>query len=408
MLEKLTKEQMLILDSYLGIVDRALKLSKKQKIASIRAIRELFHTLTDEREDKKTEYLNDAKNLCAYIYYYLWWNLYRMIRTFNAISIELENGDVVGDFGCGPFAFVLALWIAKPQLRNKSITFYCVDLSQRAMKAGEALFESLCNFTSERDSIVNQNKEHLASKWKIKRVVGRFGTHINEKLSLFVSANMFNELLWKKRAILKSEVKKYFNIIAEYLKEDAKILIIEPGLPIGGEIVSSFRQCMLEKGFSILSPCPHEERCAIHAKKEGGKAIAHGKWCHFLFSTYQAPSNLLQFSQNVHLAKDSASLSYIYSSNKKEHKIQLNKTQSYKNNIKEDGIKAIITSASIHLPNGKTGYYACSALGFLLVIEQEKKTRCSLKSGLYIEIDASKIKMPYKIDKKSGAIIIEI
>ncbi len=412
-IKPLTKEQINILNSYLDIVDGVLKLNKKQKSETIKAVRALFHTLTDEREEKKVEYLNESKNLCAYVYYYLWWNLYRMIRLFNSIPIELKNGDVVGDFGSGPFAFIMALWIAKPNLREKSIAFYCVDISYKAMKLGSSLFEALCNFTNNcsNSSKLNTRKdvEHSGSKWKIKRIVGKFGINIGEKLNFFVSANMFNELFWKRREKLNGDAKKYSKTILEYLKDDAKILIIEPGLPIGGEIVATFRQFLLEKGFSIISPCPHECVCSIHSNLRDGHAIAKGKWCHFSFSAMSAPNRLLRFSEDVHLAKKTVSLSYIYCSRvgkTNTSKTRHNIVEKEKKQIMGDNlIKAIITSNKIRLPNGKIGYYACSALGFLLVVGAEEKK--ALKSGEYIELENSSVVVSHR-DRKSGAIIVEV
>ena len=117
--KSLTKEEYDLLDSFLKIVDDVLKLNAKQKLNTLKTIRKLFYSLTSERSEKRTDYLNDPSCISAYIYYYLIWNLYRLISLLNALPVDLKDGSVIGDFGCGPFTFLLSLWISKPHLREK-------------------------------------------------------------------------------------------------------------------------------------------------------------------------------------------------------------------------------------------------------------------------------------------------
>ena len=92
-------------------------------------------------------------------------------------------------------------------------------------------------------------------------------------------------------------------IIDSYLEEDASFIVIEPGLPIGGAIISSFRKSFLEKGYKIASPCPHAGHCPLHDKSIDNTPFAKNKWCHFAFSTVRAPSNLIHLSDSVKLNK---------------------------------------------------------------------------------------------------------
>lgn len=381
---KLTKQEYELIDSFFQFVDPVLNLNQRQKTATFKNIKKLFHMLTDERCDRAYNYLNNPINLSSYIYYYLWWNLYRLVTLFNSLNFNLKDDSYVGDFGSGPLTSILALWISKPELRKKRITFYCVDISAKVMVLGEEIFHSLCKFTS---------KEEVT--WKIKKVQGSFPIQMQNKLSLFISCNMFNEVLWNKQDTLKEKIKNYAKTIDSYLENDGSFLIVEPGFPIGGAIISSFRHFFLEKGYAVDSPCPHAENCPLHEKHSSKTPIAKNKWCHFAFSTLKAPSKLLQFSDSVGLNKKVASLSYIYC-NKNGKK------------TKDDLIffSCIITSNIIRLSNGKIGRYACSSKGFLL-LEGDDCIIKSLHFGLRIKMPSSIFNNSFR-DAKTGAVVITL
>lgn len=382
---KLTKEEYELINSFLQFVEPVLNLNKKQKIETYKNIKKLFHQLTDERPNRKFDYLSNPRDLSSYIYYYLWWNLYRLVLLFNSLKLNLKDGSIVGDFGSGPLTSILALWISKPELRDAEITFYCVDISSRVMKIGEEIFYSLCNFAS---------KENI--KWKIKKLQGTFPLNMQHKLSLFISCNMFNEILWKKQNNMEFEIKNYAKIIDSYLEDDASFIVVEPGLPIGGAIISSFRKSFLEKGYNISSPCPHTRHCPLHEASIDHTSFAKNKWCHFAFSTVGVPSNLSKLSDDVGLNKKTVSLSYIYclKNGKKE---------------KENAtfFSAIITSNIIKLKLGKIGRYACSSNGFLLLEGEEGSIIKSLHFGSVIKIPFSLFNASFK-DAKTGAVIIRV
>ena len=382
---KLTKEEYDIINSFLQFVDPVLNLNKKQKHETYKNIRKLFHHLTDERADRTYDYLNNPKDLSSYIYYYLWWNLYRLVKLFNSLTFNLKDKSVVSDFGSGPLTSILALWISKPELRNKEITFYCVDISSKVMKLGEDIFNSLCNLMSKGNT-----------KWKIKRVQASFPHLLPHKISLFISCNMFNEILWNKQNSLREKIKSYANTIDSYLESDGAFIVVEPGLPIGGNIVSAFRKFFLEKNYTVESPCPHSKYCPLHEKSLDSTAFAKNKWCHFAFSTSKAPSNLLNLSDKVGLNKKVASLSYIY---------------CHKNGKKEKEsdffFYAIITSNIIKLRLQKIGRYACSSNGFLLLEGEEDSIIKDLSFGSYIKIPFSVFNDSFK-DAKTGAVVVRV
>lgn len=391
-----------LLNSFDLIIKDALKLSSKQAASVPKDIRILFHELTNERGSRKVNYLNNPVKLTAYIYHYMWWNLVRISKLIGNLDFDLKDGDIIADFGCGPMTLMCAFWIAKPELRSKKLHWYCADISGKALTAGEALFNSLFAFTNQNAGI------EQTSNWKLTKLNGSFGLPLKEKVNLFVSANMFNEIFWDSSIKIEGEAERAARTIQHYLQKNGAALIIEPGIPLAGEFVSALRKNFIEKKYKIISPCPHVEICPIPGKKTAEQKnikypIASDKWCHFSFYADDAPPKLVELSEAARLEKTRASLSFIYcrGEEKKEKQADLE-------NEKKDFL-ARISSEIIKLGDGKIGRYACSEKGFLLLTEK-KGARSKLKEyvdGSLIKIENEKINRFFH-DRKTGALIIRV
>lgn len=391
-----------LLNSFDLIIKDALKLSSKQAASVPKDIRILFHELTNERGSRKVNYLNNPVKLTAYIYHYMWWNLVRISKLIGNLDFDLKDGDIIADFGCGPMTLMCAFWIAKPELRSKKLHWYCADISGKALAAGEALFNSLFAFTNQNAGI------EQTSNWKLTKLNGSFGLQLKEKVNLFVSANMFNEIFWDSSIKIEGEAERAAKTIQHYLQKNGAALIIEPGIPLAGEFVSALRKNFIEKKYKIISPCPHSGICPIPGKKTSEQKnikypIASDKWCHFSFYADDAPPKLVELSEAARLEKTRASLSFIYcrGEGKKEKQSDLEKE-------KKDFL-ARISSEIIKLGDGKIGRYACSEKGFLLLTEK-KGARSKLKEyvdGSLIKIENEKINRFFH-DRKTGALIIQV
>lgn len=391
-----------LLNSFDLIIKDALKLSSKQTASVPKDIRILFHELTNERGARKVNYLNNPVKLTAYIYHYMWWNLVRISKLIGNLDFDLKDGDIIADFGCGPMTLMCAFWIAKPELRSKKLHWYCADISGKALAAGEALFNSLFAFTNQNAGI------EQTSNWKLTKLNGSFGLQLKEKVNLFVSANMFNEIFWDSSIKIEGEAERAAKTIQHYLQKNGAALIIEPGIPLAGEFVSALRKNFIEKKYKIISPCPHSGICPIPGKKTSEQKnikypIASDKWCHFSFYADDAPPKLVELSEAARLEKTRASLSFIYcrGEGKKEKQSDLEKE-------KKDFL-ARISSEIIKLGDGKIGRYACSEKGFLLLTEK-KGARSKLKEyvdGSLIKIENEKINRFFH-DRKTGALIIQV
>lgn len=178
--------------------------------------------------------------------------------------------------------------------------------------------------------------------------------------------------------------KKYCTGLNSYVNtsnEKAKILVIEPGVPACARFISLLRDAFIRNDFMPVSPCPHTQECPMCGKKGG-------KWCNYAFSAEDAPRDLKKLSEAAHLSKERAVLSFIAAE------------KNY-NASAEEQLTFRIASDEIRLPGDRTGYYACSQKGLLLVIAKKK-----YYSGELISVPMPKNMT--RMDRKSGALVIEI
>ena len=348
-------------------------LNSKQRAQLPQVIRELSHSLTDERDKRHLGYMNRTETLSAYTHYFMWWNLVRLTKLFVNMSdrfFSLNDGDICLDIGSGPLTLVTALFMARKELRQKKLTWYCMDISQQALTVGENIFYTVASRLG-------------FQPWNIIRVKGELGCTIKQKAHLVTSANVFNEVLQKQTMPPDYLAKKQCqNLISYAQKTDARILVIEPGVPSCARFISLIRDAFLRKDFIPVSPCTHCEACPMDGKRGG-------KWCNYVSSTTDAPKALKHLSDSAHLQKERAVLSFIAVQNKVTEE-------------KTEDITFRIASDSIRLPGNRQGYYACSPLGLLLVV-----TQTQLASGESYRLTLNTNK-PLRTDAKSGAYILNL
>ncbi len=401
-----------LLESFPELVQSVTPLDSKKLQELPERIRELSHELTDERSERRVGYLNDPAILSAYVRYYQWWNLVRLTKIFARLPLELNDGDIAADLGSGPLTLPIALWMARPDLRDKKITWYCVDISQGALSLGEELFLSLAAKTGN-------------EPWKIVRVRGEFGVSLRRRVALVACANMFNERFWDSPQPIEAQAKHDASDIAAYADERSSILVVEPGVPRGGRFITLLRDSLARLGFVPLSPCPHANECPL-------PGLRFGKWCHFVFDTSDAPAALHKLSDSAGLSKDRAALSYIFS----------RRDPAAKDSSAEDADGAAeaadatpapsaegeshlsvvnrlsglfasldvrVTSDPIRLPEYRTGRYGCSEMGMVLLVGKYEAGDWlkTCVSGSFIKVprpDGRKLER----DEKTGALLITL
>ena len=384
MFKSLEKNENSILENFDDILQNIKPLSSKQLYQLPNLIKELSHQLTDERSSRHNGYMNQTVMLTAYSRYFMWWNLFRLTNLFRGFPKNcfdfLKDDDYCLDLGSGPLTIPVALWLSRPELRKKKLTWYCTDISQTALSLGEEIYLSVVAKT-----LANETE---TQPWKIIRVKGELGTEIRNKASFVTCANMFNELYYDTAKPLEEQAKKYTNTLISYATEKSMILVVEPAFPRSSRFISLTRDALIRKKFSIISPCPHTKECCMDGRKGG-------KWCHFVLDTSFAPKKLHKLSDKAGLPKDRASLSFVFAQNFEE--------------IQNDELKIRVVSDMIKLPQNTTGRYACSRLGLTLVKSNFTNSK-KFDSGSLISTEetTNKIESSAKIDTKSGAKIIEV
>jgi len=399
-----------ILENFDQVIQSVRPLNSKQLQQLPHNIKEFSHQLTDERGSRRLGYMNEAVQLSVYIRYYLWWNLVRQTRLFSNMDAAAfpatdcsDDKEIIAlDIGTGPLTVVTALWLARPELRSKKITWYVLDVSQNSMKAGEDIFLSVAARTK-------------TEPWKIIRVKGSFGTHINQKADFITCGNAMNEMEQTSDMPPEYKAKKLYEQLKAYAKDDAKFLLVEPGVPKSARLLSLFRTRFIKDGFSVQAPCPHAGECPMN----GFKAYtgSQNKWCNFAFSTEDAPKKLLKLSDMAKLPKERAVLSFVSAVPAQESAAST-----------EKGTLALrIASDPIKLPGWQTGFYACSELGLTLVTMASprntgkdspkhetkaknpvKETAPAITSGDLLVVKLNKKAPDLPKDEKSGAVKINL
>ena len=388
---KITRESRNVLDNFDNIVQGIRPLNSRQFVQLPKDIRALSHQLTDERETRRVGYMNANEELSAYVRYFTWWNLVRLTRVFSnfpADAFNLKDDDYCLDIGSGTLTVVIALWLSRPELREKRLTWYCMDLSSSTMALGEDLYLSI--------AAKAPAKENPDAHWNIIRVKGSIGTSIKNNARFISCANMYNELsqnsVQKPEETADSQIRQ----LLAYGTDDVKVFIAEPGMPVSAHFVSLMRDRFIQRDFTIAGPCPHYEECpmsGLHARY-GGSA----KWCNFDFNTEGAPERLLKLSKDAGIPKERAVISFVFASKKNS----VPESGDFK---KSEEFVVRIASDPIRLPNKGFGYYACTSKGLALIINNSGKR---LESGDKITLSMKTDFKNLSRDKKSGALEINL
>lgn len=423
-----------IIENFDKVLENVKSLSGKQKVSLPGSIKNLSHQLTDERGTRRLGYMNEASFLSAYVNYFMWWNLVRLCRLFANLpknAFDFGENPVALDIGSGPLTVPIALWLSRPELRSKKITWYCMDLSQNALSLGEEIYLSVAAKTIKNETDrTNDDFDRLTHRkdsiepWKIIRIKGALGSRIKEKVDLITCANAFNEIIQRNEMPTDFLAKKYSDSLISYLDsnkipdDDKKqtVLLVEPGDPHSARFISLMRGAFIRRGFLPVAPCTHAEDCPM-AGRTGGRATnafgKNAKWCNFAFSTDDAPKHLLRLSEKAGVPKERASLSFVLLSrdSKNENYHSERNEESEKKDVSRSaqyGSKMFIRIASdfIKLPEiHKSGYYACSKFGLLLAVDEN---HVQPKNGELLQIKTPENLDELETDQKSGALIVRI
>lgn len=373
-----------------GIFDEVVPLTQKHRVELGHTIRSLWEDLTSEREHRAAEYLSSPAYYSAYVRYFLPWNIIRLSSIFSSLPLDLADGATIVDIGSGPLTVPIALYVARPDLRTKPLTIYCTDKTERVMKVGQTVFESLCARIG-----------GVLPPWKIVIARQQFGSYLPEKADLLTAANVFNEFFWKSKTPLGTRALLTAKQLMGYIKDEGSIFLMEPGDPRSGSFISSIRAALAAFGVKPLAPCPHRSACPMpglfrsletagdESPPSGAETKALGQvvmpkrrdkypWCHFTIGTESAPGWLKTLSDEAGLSKEKLVFSYLLSTAAKAEPQTRGPSQKGSTNQGPASSPLLrIVSEEFPLPENKAGRYACSAEGYSLVRYSPARTAFS-------------------------------
>jgi hypothetical protein len=419
-----SSESLAAIDALEGVLDEVMPLQARHRAELRGDIRRLWEELTSDRESRSDEYLGTPAALSAYLRYFMPWNVFRLTSLLTNADFCLPDGAVVVDIGSGPLTLPIALWASRPELRDVPLTIYCMDRVERIMEAGLAIFETLCMRSGGR-----------LPPWRIVTRKDSFGAPVPEKAHLVTAANVFNEFFWKDKRSLGERSLDTARTLLSYIRENGSVFVMEPGDPRSGSLISALRAALLAEGAAPLGPCPHSLTCPMPGifrhllppeetrTVKGDPNAAPSRyvlapvvmpkkrdkypWCHLGIDAIEAPSWLEALSEEAGLPKERAVLSYLWAARGALARPPVGVPEPDRASERERraragrGILVRVVSEPFALPDGSSGQYACSSLGYTLL--KRSRGEESFASGDLLEVAASPLA---RNDEKSGAIIL--
>ena len=394
------------LEHLLPLIEKLFPIPGRFRFRLPQDVAELSRLLTSERPRRDAGYLGHKPLLSAYIRYFLPWNVFRLSRLLPALDIHFAEGDAITDLGSGPLTLPIALWICRPDLRDRELEFRCADRTGAILDAGKIILQA------------------LPSRWKVRTIRGSLGERIEGKPAKLVTAvNLFNELFWDDHNGPYLVADRYAPVLSALAAEEGSLLIVEPGIPRSGEFISLMRSKLLMLGRRPLAPCPHAEMCPLPGGRRGAK------WCHFAFETDEAPEALHRLSKAAGLPKERATVSFLWAGKDSGASHEAGETGSAKLStvalrVLSDPFTVAVGMESCHsrsygplprgqqrsgsrpiTPGGILGRYACSERGLVLLRAPAPKIQ-GLAAGSFLEVPPSSLGQA--VDPKSKALVINL
>ena len=394
------------LEAFLAAVSETFPVQESRRRYLKEDVLTLWRDLTSERSLRFADYLGKPSALAAYVRYFMAWNVVRLVPVLAGLPLDPPEGATILDIGSGPLTLPIALWIARPDLRDRGLRILCTDRVRKPMESGAALLDALRLKTG--GPVLGDGAWRVETRHAVFPDTGGPG-----KADVVCSANAFTEFFWSASARRDSNLGERAAVLLSDLAAACKpgglLFIAEPGEPRSGAMLSALREAALLSGLRVESPCPHARACPMPGAFGGLGDRVDGKarsalppvhspkwrpkmpWCHFPVPLDTAPSALTRFSDEVGLPKERLTVSWLA--------LRKPAVGDRAPEAEQKGpLRTRLVSDPIRLPGGWDGRYACSDLGYTLVVGAAAREG----PGSLLDLDR-----PARIsrDEKSGAVI---
>lgn len=356
-------------------------------------IRELSRLLTFQRSGLRQNYWSKPAFISAYLYYFLPWNIVRFCRLYSGLPLRMPISAVTEsvllmDAGAGPLTASLALWIARPEWRERPVCVFGLDSTKKPLELGRNLFAALAAELASPCWEINTAVGPLEAMAKLAPAVSPSGRPLRPWLSLV--ANVLNEMKAPKfeGASDSPDHERLIMLLASwrpFWQTGAQVLFMEPGTRLGGTIIMKLRRAAMELGLEPESPCSHAGECPLGEDITGRLPST---WCHFVFSAQDAPEWLKALSRKAGLFKTSLTLSLLLLSTKQAAQVS-----------DQDKMQARIISRAF-LAGENMARYGCCAAGRVLLPNSER-----VVSGSLCSVCCPEGKPVH--DARSGVLVVE-
>ncbi|RKZ11390.1 ribosomal methyltransferase [bacterium] len=350
-------------------IDRARPLRGKHRATLPREVATLSEMLTYERDSLPPDYMSRPAHLSAYLRWFLPWNIYRQGRLLAGLPLDLPAEPRLLDVGAGPLTFACALWLARPELRDRPLQILAVDRSEAALKAGRQVLTELAGGKL---------------PWRIELQGRAAGGRMGPPCDLLVAANLLNELggeraSRRRRGPDQQGDERLLEAWQKQLAPDGRILLVERGVRTAAARLVRLRAAALEHDWQVVAPCPHGEACPLPGKRSGS-------WCHFACDTAGMPAWVERIGRSAQLPTERVSLSFLL----------LGRGET----AAADPDVVRVVSDNFALDGGGRGRYGCTADGLVVLTGR----------GPVVSGELVRVKRPDRTtrDPRSGAMLLPL
>lgn len=322
------------------------KLSNDELRSLAADVARLSTLLTRERERLPTAYLGEARLRKAYLAYFLPSNSSKIHAPLQELALHPKNPLLkeklrVLDIGSGPGSALLGVMeFFERREQRPRLELTALDQVAENLKEAEKLF------------LAHQGGSASGASFQaIQSGIEGLDRLVRGSFEVIILSNVLNELYHHDEERIGKRVDILRNIMSRFLADDGSCIVIEPALRETSREMLEVRDGLLERGFSVYSPCLFNGKCP---------ALTNPKdWCHEDIP-WDPPALVKELDTLTGLRKDSLKFSYL---------VLRKDNLSLKDGPREHSFRVVSEPL---VSKGKREYYLCGENGRRLVTRQDK------------------------------------